>query len=267
MTGGGEWTRADGELTLRDWRGRELVPARERETAATVARVGVAAARDLIAALARGGHGVDRELSADLLERQVEAARAVCLVSAAAIHATGFLIGPGRLLTSPAVVRGAGPGHARFHHQRDAEGQPAPSVAYRLDLAAAVHLEAARGVALVPVHGEPGASWGALTVDRGSSRPRPGDRLLVIHHRGDGPKRIVADAEVGHVGDEAVQFVTSGEPAAAGAPVFDSRLRLIGVNRRAGREPHTGVLGDGYFRNEAVRWDAVLAALPAGWDS
>lgn len=140
----------------------------------------------------------------------------------------------------------------------------------RLDLkAVAVELDPDAGFAtspydeddwtLVRVTGNVNEVWGSIPVT-----PRlvgPGDRVNIIQHPDGGPKQITMYHNVVTFADDRrVQYLTDTLPGASGAPVFDSRWRVVAVHHFGGWTREPGFEGR-VFRNVGVAIGRIAAAL------
>lgn len=196
-----------------------------------------------------------------LLELALDAARAVVRIVTADSLGSGFLVGPGLIMTNHHVIgrqEAAQPSAFQFHYQLDKHLNPRPILAARAKPGGLFYTNPDLDVTVVEVLDAP-ADVAPLTLAR--RRVAKDSRVNIIQHPGGHYKKIsmqnnfVAFADGRHL-----QYLTSTEPGSSGSPVFDNDFLVIGIHHSGGMLPEPG--GEQkYLRNAGSSMIAVLDDL------
>lgn len=198
-----------------------------------------------------------------LLELALDAARAVVRIVTADSLGSGFLVGPGLIMTNHHVIgsqESAQPSAFQFHYQLDKQLNPLPILAARAKPDGLFYTNPDLDVTVVEVLDAP-ADVAPLTLAR--RRVEKDSRVNIIQHPGGHYKKIsmqnnfVAFADARHL-----QYLTSTEPGSSGSPVFDNDFLVIGIHHSGGMLLEPG--GEQkYLRNAGSSMIAVLDDLQA----
>ncbi|MCB8988992.1 MAG: trypsin-like peptidase domain-containing protein [Ardenticatenaceae bacterium] len=196
-----------------------------------------------------------------LLELALDAARAVVRIVTADSLGSGFLVGPGLIMTNHHVIGSqpaAQPCAFQFHYQLDKQLTPRPILAARAKPGGLFYTNPDLDVTVVEVLDVP-ADVAPLTLAR--RRVAPESRVNIIQHPGGHYKKIsmqnnfVAFADARHL-----QYLTSTEPGSSGSPVFDNDFLVIGIHHSGGMLLEPGS-EQKYLRNAGSSMIAVLDDL------
>lgn len=196
-----------------------------------------------------------------LLELALDAARAVVRIVTADSLGSGFLVGPGLIMTNHHVIgrqESAAPCAFQFHYQLDKQLNPLPILAARAKPGGLFYTNPDLDVTVVEVLDAP-ADVAPLTLAR--RRVAKESRVNIIQHPGGHYKKIsmqnnfVAFADTRHL-----QYLTSTEPGSSGAPVFDNDFLVIGIHHSGGMLLEPGS-NQSYLRNAGSSMIAVLDDL------
>ncbi len=196
------------------------------------------------------------------LEQGARCARSVCLIESKEGKAlgTGFLIGPGLVLTNYHVVPGGGTGYqVRFGYRRDAEGQilrgQAYPIASRLAFSPVNELDYAVLKVDEALKGEFEAEY--LELERDVSVAE-GDRVYIIQHPNGEPQKVVLqENQVTHVSPERgrVQYLTNTLGGSSGSPVFNDKWQVVALHHSGKPVPSVSSKFSG---NEGILIFAIL---------
>jgi hypothetical protein len=212
-------------------------------------------------------------LPLSFLEAGLEKARPVARVVCPRGVATGFLMRRNLLITNHHVIASAEEAKqatVQFIHQETPDG-----LATQIE---EFELAPEDGFATSPLEG--GDDWTAvrLAIGKGDAR-RVGDftgatysgtvvamngitGLCIIQHPGGLPKHISLYHNLAvFVGCDRLQYLTD-TPVSSGAPVFDSRWRLVALHHSGGSLTEPVSKGKRlYFRNEGIHINAIIKGL------
>ena len=202
------------------------------------------------------------------LQRGLEAARSVCRIVTPKGLGTGFLIGPGRVMTNYHVLSEpevAAKSHVELNFQEDAFGKMQEPVRYRL---LGDGFQAYLDLDFSVVRIEPGdslpslESWGALALTA-DPPPGVGEHVTIIQHPGGGAKQIALTAnQVVNVFEHRLQYTTDTLPGSSGSPVFNDEWKVVALHH-AGGNLVTNERGDRMFANEGILMAKILERLQA----
>jgi hypothetical protein len=174
-------------------------------------------------------------------------------------YATGFLVSPRSVLTCHHAVPGrdeAADGAIEFDYRDDASGAFGMVTRVRFD-PDFVFTDAGLDCALLGLS-EPVADRPCVPLNEAAA-PEVGQKVTLIHHPEAGPQKIAfRDGEIVAVGEHVIHHTAGSMPGSAGGPLFDDRLRLIGLHH-ATVPPE--IPGGAPLKNEAIRIDAIRRLL------
>ncbi len=170
--------------------------------------------------------GTPRLLDVGSLATGIRRAASVCRVEGGGRLGTGFLVGPGLVMTAAHVALER-PTRLRFRCTSAAEGTV---VAVRAEPWLPV---AGLDVAVVRLDGPAPADAAPLDVAE-APMPRPRDSLAILQHPDGGPMRLaltangVADVDAGR---HFIRYATTTQGGSSGAPCFDGAWRVVALHR------------------------------------
>lgn len=223
---------------ITDWRGRER-PADVQEKI-----IGENTLRDvrMLELALRAAHGVVRIVTPNGL-------------------GSGFLAGPGHIMTNHHVIgspAAAMPCAFQFNYQLTMDLQPAPVHVARTRPDGLFYTNPDLDVTIVEVIDLPPNS-APLTLSR---QPVSKDeRVNIIQHPGGHYKKIsMQNNFVAFANAQVLQYLTSTEPGSSGSPVFNNEFVVVGIHHSGGwlQEPDSNTP---YLRNAGSRMTAVLNDL------
>ncbi len=199
------------------------------------------------------------------LEAGVQRSRAVARITLPGRGvATGFMIGPNRLLTNNHVFGSADEAQGatiQFNFQTDLAGISLDTDDYEADPDTFFHTNEDLDYAVVHVSGSPGTKWGFIELKPDRTVQAKQD-VAIIQHPGGQPKQIaIADNEIEYVDDSVAQYLTDTLPGSSGSPVFDNDWECIALHHSGGWLPQPSD-DSTHFRNEGILISAVLADMP-----
>jgi V8-like Glu-specific endopeptidase len=200
------------------------------------------------------------------LETGVQRSRAVARLTLPGRGvATGFMIGPDRLLTNNHVFGNAQEAEGatvQFNFQTDLAGQPLDTDDYTADPDTFFHTNEDLDYAVVQVKGSPGDKWGFINL-RDDLTVKAKQDVAIIQHPGGQPKQIaIVDNEIEYVDDSVAQYLTDTLPGSSGSPVFDNDWECVALHHSGGWLPQPSDQST-HFRNEGILISAILADLPS----
>ena len=200
------------------------------------------------------------------LETGVERSRAVARITIPGSGvATGFMIGPERLLTNHHVFGAASDAQGatiQFNFQTDLAGQPLDADDYTADPDTFFHTSEDLDYSVVHVAGKPGDKWGVIEL-RDDLHVTAKQDVAIIQHPGGQPKQIaIADNEIEYADDKVAQYLTDTMPGSSGSPVFNNDWECVALHHSGGWLPQPGDAST-HFRNEGILVSAILADMPS----
>jgi DNA/RNA endonuclease G (NUC1)/V8-like Glu-specific endopeptidase len=209
-------------------------------------------------------------LPASFLEVGTASARATCLVRAAGIDflgrpgswtGTGFLIGPGLLLTNHHVLNSvnvATSATAVFDFQTGVDGRPLTPSVFNLRPERLFLTSPADGgldYTICWVDGEPGSRFGSVHARRTAFGIAVEEFANIVSHPAGRYKEVVLQENVVKWQDDLVVHYTSDtEPGSSGAAVCNNSWQLVALHH-ASKPSNGGVL------NEGIKLSAIAADL------
>lgn len=229
-------------------------------------------------------------VSVNFLARGIEAANSVCRIRVpdadGGWYGTGFLVGPGLLMTNNHVLptrRDAAQAEAEFGFEHDVEGVLKEPVQFNLDPGDVFFTDPDHDVTLVAVaplsDGRvPLKRYGFLPLLPLSGKGLENEWVTIPQHPGGQPKQMTVRASkiVELQGDESVglnterfiHYITDTEPGSSGAPVLNDQWQVVAMHHRAVPKPGEDVqalLSQGrepeWLANEGVRISAISFLL------
>ena len=285
----------DARTQLRaDYLGRQLTLDRARllSTAAeTAGTPGVA--WDTIRELSRERIiGSSDLLDINYFELAIAISRAVARIQLGNEYGTGFLVGPGLLMTNHHVLHSgveAGHASAQFDYQDNAAGEMLPTELYRLAPDSFFWTDEGLDVTISGVAGSSARGralddypWVRLIATLGKADV--GDPINIIQHpRGQLKQIAFRKNEILSFPNKSKDFLfytTDTEPGSSGSPCFNDQWELVALHhsgvpktdaagqilRTDGQPWRSGVDPDGLIQweaNEGVRISAIVTALRA----
>ncbi len=231
-------------------------------------------------------------LDLNYLELAIAVARAVARIQIGNEYGTGFLVGPGLLMTNHHVIQDpdvARRAVAQFDYQDNASRELLPRQDFRLDAGAFFCTSAALDFTVVGVtavsdkeHALASYPWMKLIADLGKAEK--GDPLNIIQHPRGGLKQIAFRRndviEIPEEKRDFLYYTTDTEPGSSGSPCFNDQWELVALHhsgvpkldaehrmlRTDGQPWRQGVDPEGlidWIANEGVRVSAIVDALRA----
>jgi endonuclease G len=226
------------------------------------------------------------------LELAIAVGRAVARIEIGAAHATGFLVGPGLLMTNNHVLETEADARravAQFDYQDNASGELLVRQDYRLNPAKFFVTDKTLDFTVVGVddlslRNRPLSAYPWLRLIAELGKAEKGDDVNIIQHPRGGLKQIAFRRnEVIEIPDAQKNFLyytTDTEPGSSGSPCFNDQWELIALHhsgvpelnakkeilRTDGKVWRKGVDPDGlihWIGNEGARVSAIVAALRA----
>ena len=231
-------------------------------------------------------------LDINYLELAIAVSRAVARIQIGNAFGTGFLVGPGLLMTNHHVIQDGDVARravAQFDYQDNASQEMLPRQDFPLDAGVFFVTSQALDFSIVGVsprsdkHRELASyPWLRMIADLGKAEK--GDPLNIIQHPRGGLKQIAfRKNEVMEIPEDKRDFLyytTDTEPGSSGSPCFNDQWELVALHhsgvpdldregrilRTDGQVWHKGVDPDGLIHwvgNEGVRISAIVTALRA----
>jgi V8-like Glu-specific endopeptidase len=198
-----------------------------------------------------------------LLELALEASQAVVRIVTADDLGSGFLVGPGLIMTNHHVIgsqTAALPCAFQFNYQLDKNLNPLPILAARTKPDGLFYTNPDLDVTVVELLDVP-ADAAPLTLAR--LRVKKDNRVNIIQHPGGHYKKIsMQNNFVAFADARIIQYLTSTEPGSSGSPVFNNDFQVIGIHHSGGMlvEPGSNL---SYLRNAGSSMIAILDDLQA----
>jgi len=230
-------------------------------------------------------------LDINYMELAIAVGRAVCRVRLANGFGTGFLVGPGLLMTNHHVIEreaDCAQALAQFDYQEDMNGQMLPSQNYRLR--PELFFETSDELDYTVV-GVDSASLSQAALDRYPwvkliatlGKADKGDPLNIIQHPRGGLKQIAFRnndiIDLPQSKKEFLYYTTDTEPGSSGSPCFNDQWELVALHhsgvpemqgdqimKKDGTAYRDGVDDPAQIKwiaNEGVRVSAIVASLQA----
>jgi endonuclease G len=180
------------------------------------------------------------------LELAIAIARAVCRIRIGSAAGTGFLVGPGVLMTNHHVLESADDARqaeAQFDVQDNMSGEMLPIQPYRLDPSTLFLTDPELDFTVVATapqsaHGRPVDRYPWLQLIGSLGKAEKGDPLNIIQHPRGGLKQIaLRNNEVIEVPQGKTRFLyytTDTEPGSSGSPCLNDQWELVALH-------HSGV--------------------------
>lgn len=229
-------------------------------------------------------------LDINYLELAIAVGRAVARIQIGNEYGTGFLVGPGLLMTNHHVIQDpdvARRAVAQFDYQDNASQEMLPRQDFRCDVNTFFSTSSDLDFTIVGVVSRSDKNrvltsypWLKMIADLGKAEK--GDPLNIIQHPRGGLKQIAFRRnEVIEIPEEKKDFLyytTDTEPGSSGSPCFNDQWELVALHhsgvpaldgqkqilRTDGQVWRQGVDPEGLIRwigNEGVRISAIVAAL------
>lgn len=206
--------------------------------------------------------------SVSWLAKGVTASRSVCRVVSPAGIGTGFIVGPGIVLTNNHVVpsiEAAAKTTVEFNFEEDANGRLMAHNTYNVDTKSAfvtspVELLDCTILKISEAEGEPPlASWGMLPLGYSEGdKVSVGAHVTIVQHPQGGPKKIAATAnEVVNIYDRRLQYMTDTMGGSSGSPVFNDSWKVIAIHH-AGGNIIKNDRQERFFANEGILFSYIM---------
>lgn len=204
-----------------------------------------------------------------ILELALEASPAVVHITTATQLGSGFLAGPGLVMTCHHVIHT--PEEARdclftFNYQLDRAGNPAPVRTAGLKTGGLFYTNTALDFTVVEIDAVP---EGVAPLRLARLRLQRDERVNIIQHPGGHYKKVsLTNNFVAYADARDLQYLTSTLPGSSGSPIFDDdNFLVVGIHHSGGQlqEPGTAgkLFGRFYLRNAGSSLIAVLDDLQA----
>jgi V8-like Glu-specific endopeptidase len=198
-----------------------------------------------------------------LLELALVAAQAVVRIRNDAGLGSGFLAGPGLVMTNNHVIatpQRAAQSAFTFNYQLDLQQNPAPTHTSRALPDGLFYTNPDLDVTVVEIEEMPPAA-APLTLAR--LRTQRDQRVNIIQHPGGHYKKIsMQNNFVAYADGRHLQYLTSTEPGSSGSPVLNDDFLVIGIHHSGGNLLEPGS-NRRYLRNAGSSMIAVLDDLQA----
>ena len=224
--------------------------------------------------------GTDDSLPTSFLERGAATSRAVCKIETSGVdfqgrpgtwHGTGFLVGPGLLLTNNHVLNNRATARnaiAQFNYQTEDDSRFAPRRVFHLDpdrLFLTSPAVDGLDFTLVHIDGDAQEEFGTIPLRRGAFVINRGEQANIHHHPLGQPKRVSLRANKSIDFDELfLHYVTDTESGSSGAPVLDDTWRLIALHHAWRTLPPDIQAPAGFastYLNEGVKIAAIIVDI------
>lgn len=198
-----------------------------------------------------------------LLELALEAAQAVVRIVTPTSLGSGFLAGPGLVMTNHHVIADQTAAKAcafQFNYQLDKALNPLPVQAARTKPDGLFYTNPDLDVTVVEVLDVPD---GIMPLTLARLRAQRNERVNIIQHPGGHYKKIsMQNNFVAYADARTIQYLTSTEPGSSGSPVFNNDFLVVGIHHSGGYlpEPNSSHM---YLRNAGSSMLAVLDDLQA----
>lgn len=186
---------------------------------------------------------------------------------------TGFLVGPGLLLTNNHVLEDRGVASASmvaFNHELDVQGEPRRSIFFRLTgepYFTSKELDFSLvGVEPVSIDGGEGLkSFGHIPMLPRSGKALKMEYVNIIQHPNGDYKKVALreNVVIGHKGDF-LYYVTDTEPGSSGAPVHNEEWQLAALHHRTVPDPENP---SSFIANRGVRISSICGHVRAAAES
>lgn len=194
------------------------------------------------------------------LSRGIELSKAVARVRVPGGFGTGFLIGPGLLLTNNHVIPDAATAgdsrtFAEFNLQQNWQGTVQPSKSFKI-VADAFQTSVGLDYSIVRVQGKPEDEFGFIEISD-FALPGMNENIQIIQHPSGGPKQIALQNNiVTRIEGNFVRYTTDTEPGSSGSPCFNREWKLVGLHHSGGDLPLSS--GGSEFINEGVLISSIV---------
>jgi V8-like Glu-specific endopeptidase len=196
-----------------------------------------------------------------ILERALEASKAVVHIRTPNGQGTGFLVAPDLIMTNNHVIPNpetANRNTFTFNYQLNRQQKPALTQSFTAKTDGLFFTNENLDVTVVQLE-KPVPDVTPLTLKPG--RVRRDDRVSIIQHPGGHYKQIAMQNNFAEYADSTVvQYITSTMPGSSGSPVFDEDYHVIAIHHSGGtvRAPNTQRR---YLRNAGTSMIAVINTL------
>lgn len=207
------------------------------------------------------------------LQKGMEVSKAVCRLiirdryGASLGYGTGFLVGPGMLLTNHHVIpdkETAKNSVAEFDYQSDENFVPCPVSHFSLlpDTFFVSHRDldfALVAVASSSAAGKGLDDYGYIRLFSEGGKVVEGEYVSIIQHPRGGPKAVtLRENKVNHILDRFIHYMTDTEPGSSGSPVFNDQWVTVGLHHAGVPDPDKK---GNWLANEGVRISAISSFL------
>lgn len=252
--------------------------------------------RTLLEPIASDPYGYERLIgdsdfvSVNFLARGIEAANAVCRLRVPSAdggwYGSGFLVGPGLLMTNHHVLasaKEAAQAEAEFGYEHDVEGVLKEPVQFNLDPSEIFFTDKALDITLIAVAefsdgGVPLERFGFLPLLPISGKGLDNEWVTIAQHPGGQPKQMTVRASriveldpkqaPGVDTERFIHYVSDTEPGSSGAPVLNDQWQVIAIHHKAIPKPGQDIerlieAGESpqWLANEGTRISAINQLL------
>ena len=196
-----------------------------------------------------------------MLELGLEASRAVVRIVTTESLGSGFLVGPGLIMTNHHVISSqpeAQPCAFQFNYQLDKNLQPATLRVGRTKPDGLFYTNPNLDVTVVEILDAP---TDVTPVTLARQKVQKDNRVNIIQHPGGHYKKVsMQNNFVAFADARIIQYLTSTEPGSSGSPVFNNDFVVVGIHHSGGMLLEPGS-HQTYLRNAGSSMIAVLDAL------
>lgn len=216
--------------------------------------------------------GADNLKQINWLRRGLELATSVCRILTPIGRGTGFMIGPGLLMTNNHVIPNveiANQSVAEFNYELDALGNELPSFRYTIN-ADVFHTSDQRllDYTIVGIHSNTELpaleKWGTLKLNA-TALPFPNEHVTIIQHPQGGFKKIAITAnQIVNRDKHYLHYTTDTMRGSSGSPVLNDAWEVIATHHAYG-----GIRKDSQGNqrhvNEGILMDAIRSDAGELW--
>lgn len=249
---------------------KAIVESEQGEAAIESSSPALASTPEVVERIPESILGINNLRQVAWLQAGLAAARSVCRILTPTGFGTGFLVGPGLIMTnnhvlpSAAIAEGSS---AEFDYQLGADGSFLPAVRFPFE-PASLHTSQPLDYTLVALRTPPGqasaAAWGSLRLNADAD-PIPSELVAIVQHPNGGPKQIAVSANcVVATKKHELLYTTDTMPGSSGSPVFNDAWQVVAIHH-AGDVRHTTGRGKSRYVNAGVLMSAIRRDAGARW--
>ncbi|MEM7129305.1 MAG: trypsin-like peptidase domain-containing protein [Chloroflexota bacterium] len=218
--------------------------------------------------------GVDNLKQINWLRKGIELSSSVCRILTPLGKGTGFIVGPGLLMTNNHIIPNkeiASQSVAEFNYELDVLGSELKSYRYRLApntfyTSDQYQLDCTMVNLIANPELPPLEQWGMLKLNA-SAILFPGEHVTIIQHPQGGFKKIAITAnQIVSQESKYLHYTTDTMKGSSGSPVFNDAWEVIAIHHAYGGV-HTDSNGNQRHVNEGIMMQAIKQDMGALWPS